>query len=512
MSAARNRWPAAAARNRRAPQFRAPSSAPLPSPPAPHLQAARLRRLAALAAPAAAEAPAAAAHAAAAHGERVRRREVGPRVVTAGRIVPVPRGGVEVARCRARVAWPAPAAAAAAERAAAATGGRARDGCAAAPRRAARRALEWVGAGAESGPSRAPLRGRGGAAAAARARLGPQIPGEMADLAPRARACRAAPPPRRRRRRGCGGRGRGGGAAAAGRGRRAPTGPSPPPPPPRRGCGARARSSGPARPASARRRPPRTSGAAPDGPVTLMAFVRPSGPSSTSYSTSSPSRRLRKPSTWMLVCGRGAGSRRAGADVRRTRPWEPLGAARRGAGPGGPAAIGQPCGRHGDRRARARSPRGRHRDARGPHLVDEKILLGLPRVVARGGDEAEALGGPRDAHMKGLGRCHRIRRPRLGGRPPGAQIDTLRGRPSPRRPLGPPHLRRIEPFDDALPFAGRGSRRGRLLRGLLRRRLRGFSHAELGAPAAPPGEAEDGGAGLGLGATARGVRRHGAAG
>lgn len=57
----------------------------------------------------------------------------------------------------------------------------------------------------------------------------------------------------------------------------------------------------------------RTNGGAPPGPVTLTALVRPSGPSSMSYSTSSPSRRLRKPSTWMLDCcgedGWGRGSR-----------------------------------------------------------------------------------------------------------------------------------------------------------------------------------------------------------
>lgn len=48
---------------------------------------------------------------------------------------------------------------------------------------------------------------------------------------------------------------------------------------------------------------PLTWGAAPPGPVTLMALVRPSGPASISYSTSSPSRRLRNPSAWMLLCG-----------------------------------------------------------------------------------------------------------------------------------------------------------------------------------------------------------------
>ena len=57
------------------------------------------------------------------------------------------------------------------------------------------------------------------------------------------------------------------------------------------------------RPQTARAGALRTCGVAPAGPVTFTAFVRPSPAVSTSNSTSSSSRRLRKPSDWMLVCG-----------------------------------------------------------------------------------------------------------------------------------------------------------------------------------------------------------------
>jgi hypothetical protein len=127
-------------------------SPPPCSAPPPHLQAAGLARLCSLAAAPARKPPAAPHPSPAAHaGVGVRRRVHGgrARVVATGagrRVVPVPRGGVEVARRRrAGVAGPPPAAAAA-ERAAAARR-RAGHRCAAAPRRPAGRSLfsKWVG-------------------------------------------------------------------------------------------------------------------------------------------------------------------------------------------------------------------------------------------------------------------------------------------------------------------------------------------------------------------------------
>jgi hypothetical protein len=248
----------------------------------PHLQAAGLRRLAALAAAAAAEAPPApAAHAPAAHGEGMRGRVVCAWVVAAGRVVPIPRRGVEVARCRARVAWPAPAAAAA-ERAAAAAGGCPRDGCAAASRRPPRCPLRRASRGWGAGGA-PPVRCSGTARGARRCADPPRDPRQLkAPCCPRAASREPAkqlPCSARATNAPC----RCGPLRCHALGRE---------------CAAmRAVPAGPASaPTSAR-----TKGAAPEGPVTLMAFVRPSGPSSTSYSTSSPSRRLRKPSTWMLV-------------------------------------------------------------------------------------------------------------------------------------------------------------------------------------------------------------------